>query len=283
MTDGAGSIGRGATPMVEVVSLPPPSLSFSPSRHTMSTRYEDGLGGSITILEHGSGRPPPPSPSPSPSASPSSPSFPPPPLSSLVTNAPHALSHGHADGYGPPGARVSSRRRPRTSPPSAARPRSPRSSFLVFARGPRRRRRPRRRVVLNAGETFHLPAGVYHLPACAGDGEVEFEAVLTPGLASGDMFTELYAVMQASTAAWRRFAPVPPPLFLPPPRPLLLFPPPPPLSPPSSGVDGVPSRSFHASLTIEFVKVSALGPRGPRPRSFASRSSARCAARSRPW
>ena len=52
-----------------------------------------------------------------------------------------------------------------------------------------------KRVVLKAGETFHLPAGVYHLPANGGDGELEFEAVLTPGLESGAMFTDLYAVL----------------------------------------------------------------------------------------
>ena len=52
------------------------------------------------------------------------------------------------------------------------------------------------RVVLNAGDTFHLPKGVYHLPANRGDCELEFEAVLTPGLESGDMFTDLYAVLR---------------------------------------------------------------------------------------
>jgi hypothetical protein len=53
-----------------------------------------------------------------------------------------------------------------------------------------------RHVVLKAGDTFHLPAGVYHLPANAGDDELEFEAVLTPGLESADMFTGLCAVVR---------------------------------------------------------------------------------------
>ncbi|HWB81586.1 MAG TPA: cupin domain-containing protein [Nannocystaceae bacterium] len=53
-----------------------------------------------------------------------------------------------------------------------------------------------RRVVLNAGDTFHLPAGVYHLPANRTDDELEFEAVLTPGLESAEMFGDLYTVMR---------------------------------------------------------------------------------------
>lgn len=48
-------------------------------------------------------------------------------------------------------------------------------------------------VVLKAGDTYHLPAGVYHLPRNGGDDELECEAVLTPGLESGDMFTNLFA------------------------------------------------------------------------------------------
>jgi mannose-6-phosphate isomerase-like protein (cupin superfamily) len=52
-----------------------------------------------------------------------------------------------------------------------------------------------RRVVLKAGDSFHLPAGVYHHPANPCDDELEFEAVLTPGLASADMFSDLSAVM----------------------------------------------------------------------------------------
>ena len=53
-----------------------------------------------------------------------------------------------------------------------------------------------RHVVLHAGDRFHLPAGVYHLPANRTDDELEFEGVLTPGLESADMFTDLYAVMR---------------------------------------------------------------------------------------
>lgn len=52
------------------------------------------------------------------------------------------------------------------------------------------------RVVLNAGDRFQLPRGVYHLPANGGDGELEFEAVLTPGLESSAMFADLYAVVR---------------------------------------------------------------------------------------
>jgi mannose-6-phosphate isomerase-like protein (cupin superfamily) len=48
------------------------------------------------------------------------------------------------------------------------------------------------RVILQAGDSFTLPAGTYHLPANAGDGELEFEATLTPGLDSGKMFAALY-------------------------------------------------------------------------------------------
>ncbi len=50
------------------------------------------------------------------------------------------------------------------------------------------------RVVLRAGESFRLPAGAFHLPANGGDDELEFEAVLTPGLDSAQMFAALYTV-----------------------------------------------------------------------------------------
>lgn len=53
-----------------------------------------------------------------------------------------------------------------------------------------------RHVVLRAGDTFHLPAGVYHHPSNKTDDELEFEAVLTPGLESAEMFTDLYTVMR---------------------------------------------------------------------------------------
>jgi hypothetical protein len=39
-------------------------------------------------------------------------------------------------------------------------------------------------------------AAAYHLPANGGDGELELEAVLTPGLDLADMFTDLYAALR---------------------------------------------------------------------------------------
>jgi quercetin dioxygenase-like cupin family protein len=45
-------------------------------------------------------------------------------------------------------------------------------------------------VVLKAGDTFHIPAGVPHLPN-ADEGCV-FEATLTPGLETADMFAGIY-------------------------------------------------------------------------------------------
>ena len=50
-----------------------------------------------------------------------------------------------------------------------------------------------RRVVLAAGDRFSLPSGTYHLPRNGGDGELEFEATLTPGKDSAPMFEALYA------------------------------------------------------------------------------------------
>jgi mannose-6-phosphate isomerase-like protein (cupin superfamily) len=49
-----------------------------------------------------------------------------------------------------------------------------------------------KRVRLMAGQRYCLPAGVFHLPANAGDDEVEFEATLSPGRDAADMFIELY-------------------------------------------------------------------------------------------
>jgi quercetin dioxygenase-like cupin family protein len=49
-------------------------------------------------------------------------------------------------------------------------------------------------VVLQAGDTFHLPAGVPHLPN-ATEGTV-FEATLTPGLETADMFIDLFAAFR---------------------------------------------------------------------------------------
>jgi mannose-6-phosphate isomerase-like protein (cupin superfamily) len=53
-----------------------------------------------------------------------------------------------------------------------------------------------KRVLLRAGDTFHLPAGTYHLPTNGGDDELEFEATLTPGRVSADMFAALYQVIR---------------------------------------------------------------------------------------
>lgn len=51
-----------------------------------------------------------------------------------------------------------------------------------------------KRVILRAGETLHIPAGTYHLPKNGGDDELEFEATLTPGRVSADMFAGLYQI-----------------------------------------------------------------------------------------
>lgn len=49
------------------------------------------------------------------------------------------------------------------------------------------------RVLLHAGDSYTLPAGVYHLPSNPGMDELEFQATLTPGLDAEDMFVSLYA------------------------------------------------------------------------------------------
>lgn len=49
-------------------------------------------------------------------------------------------------------------------------------------------------VVLRAGDTYHLPAGVRHLPT-AEPGTV-FEATMTPGLETADMFADLFEVFR---------------------------------------------------------------------------------------
>jgi mannose-6-phosphate isomerase-like protein (cupin superfamily) len=51
-----------------------------------------------------------------------------------------------------------------------------------------------KRVVLRAGDTYHVPAATYHLPANGGDGDLELESTLTPGRESADMFAALYHV-----------------------------------------------------------------------------------------
>jgi len=52
-------------------------------------------------------------------------------------------------------------------------------------------------VRLRPGDCYRLAAGVYHLPVNVGDGEVEFEATLTPGLDAASMFGELYTTTKA--------------------------------------------------------------------------------------
>lgn len=49
-------------------------------------------------------------------------------------------------------------------------------------------------MLLRAGDTYHLPAGTYHLPMNGGDDELELEATLTPGRESAAMFAALYQV-----------------------------------------------------------------------------------------
>jgi quercetin dioxygenase-like cupin family protein len=117
----------------------------------MSTRHEDGQGGSITILEHGS------------------------------ATAPMRFRMVMPKGVSPPA--------PESHPSQTEDFKVLRGTLdLGVVNG--------KRVVLNAGETFLLPAGVYHLPANGGDDELEFEGVLTPGLESGDMFTGVYTAFR---------------------------------------------------------------------------------------
>jgi mannose-6-phosphate isomerase-like protein (cupin superfamily) len=58
-------------------------------------------------------------------------------------------------------------------------------------------------VVLHAGDTFSLPAGTYHLPANTGDGDLEFEAILTPGLDAARMFVALYGATREHSGLGR--------------------------------------------------------------------------------
>ncbi len=117
----------------------------------MSTKHEDGMGGSITILEHGS------------------------------TTAPMRFRMIIQKGGGPPA--------PECHPSQTEDFTVLRGTFdLGVIDG--------KRILLKAGDTFHLPAGTYHLPANGGDDDVELEAVLTPGLESADMFTDLYGALR---------------------------------------------------------------------------------------
>jgi hypothetical protein len=119
----------------------------------MSTKHEDGQGGSITILEHGS------------------------------TTAPMRFRF-----IVPKGG---------TRPPAPECHPSQTEDFTVLRGAFDLGVIDGKRIILKAGDTFHLPAGVYHLPANGGDDEMEVESVLTPGLESGDMFTDLFAVLRA--------------------------------------------------------------------------------------
>jgi quercetin dioxygenase-like cupin family protein len=116
----------------------------------MSTKHEDGQGGSITILEHGS-------------------------------------------------ATTPMRFRmilPKVGPPAAECHPSQTEDFTVLRGTLDLGVIDGKHVVLKAGDRFHVPAGVYHLPANGGDDELELESVLTPGLESAHMFAEIYAVFR---------------------------------------------------------------------------------------
>ena len=111
--------------------------------------HEDGLGGSITILEHGS------------------------------ETAPMRFRMILPKGFGPPAAEY--------HPSQTEDYRILRGTLDLGKIGGKR-------VLLRAGDTYHLPAGTYHLPLNGGDDELEFEATLTPGRVSADMFAALYQV-----------------------------------------------------------------------------------------
>jgi mannose-6-phosphate isomerase-like protein (cupin superfamily) len=51
-----------------------------------------------------------------------------------------------------------------------------------------------KRVLVRAGETYHVPAGTYHQPLNGGDDELEYESTLTPGRESAAFFAALYQV-----------------------------------------------------------------------------------------
>lgn len=56
-------------------------------------------------------------------------------------------------------------------------------------------------VRLEAGDRYHMPAGTYHLPRNGGDGELEFESILTPGKTTASMFAQLYTETRSSKGA----------------------------------------------------------------------------------
>jgi len=113
----------------------------------MSTTYEDGHGGHITILERGD------------------------------ESAAMRFRMVMPKGFGPP-----------------SRERHPlqREDFRVLRGVLDLGRIEGARVVLRAGDSYSLLPDTYHLPANAGDDELEFEATLTPGLDAADMFAALY-------------------------------------------------------------------------------------------
>jgi len=53
-----------------------------------------------------------------------------------------------------------------------------------------------RELVLGPGERTTLLAGTFHQPSSGGEEPVEFEAILTPGLASASMFTAVYSAFR---------------------------------------------------------------------------------------
>jgi mannose-6-phosphate isomerase-like protein (cupin superfamily) len=111
--------------------------------------HEDGLGGSITILEPGS------------------------------ETAPMRFRMILPKGFGPPAAECH---------PSQT------EDFHVLRGTFDLGKIDGKRVLLRAGDTYHVPAGTYHLPTNGGDNELEFESTLTPGRVSADMFAALYQV-----------------------------------------------------------------------------------------
>lgn len=117
----------------------------------MASKHDDGHGGSITILEHGS------------------------------TTTPMRFRMVMSD---------------EIKPPAAERHPSQTEDFKVIRGTLDLGVIGGKRVTLRAGDTYHLPAGTYHLPSKVGDEELEFEAVLTPGMESADMFTDVYGVMR---------------------------------------------------------------------------------------
>jgi mannose-6-phosphate isomerase-like protein (cupin superfamily) len=113
----------------------------------MTTTYEDGLGGSITILEEGG------------------------------EDSPMRFRMVMPKGFGPPAPE----RHPRQ-----------REDFVMLRGELDLGAVNGEHVVLREGDTFTLPANVYHLPACGGDEECEFESTLTPGLDAAEMFRSIY-------------------------------------------------------------------------------------------